>query len=65
MKLNGRHAGAMGKIMKGEEPFAVFEQWVDTAAQARRTPGVDGLKAAVAAIGQNCGNCHETFRKPL
>lgn len=112
MKLNGRHAGAMGRIMKGEESFdaakvnAAFDQWADTAAKlgslfpegsqsgdtralpaiwterakfdaaiakfakdvadnrAKALTGVDGLKAAVAAVGENCSNCHEMFRKP-
>lgn len=25
---------------------------------------LDGLKQAVAVIGQDCGTCHESFRKP-
>jgi len=26
--------------------------------------GVEGLKVAVGAVGKNCNDCHETFRKP-
>ncbi len=25
---------------------------------------LDGLKAAMAVVGRDCGDCHETFRKP-
>lgn len=25
---------------------------------------LDGLKAAMAVVGKDCGDCHETFRKP-
>jgi cytochrome c556 len=39
MKLNGRHAGAMARIAKGDDAFdttkvnAAFDQWADTAAK--------------------------------
>ena len=112
MKLNGRHAGVMTRMIRGTDPFdaakvnAGFDQWADTAAKfgalfpddsktgdtralpavwterakfdaaiakfakdvadnrAKALTGVDGLKTAVAAVGENCGGCHETFRKP-
>lgn len=31
---------------------------------AKATANLDGLKAAMAVIGKDCANCHETFRKP-
>ena len=112
MKLNGRHAGILTRMVRGTDPFdaakvnAGFDQWADTAAKfgalfpdssktgdtralpavwserakfdaavakfakdvadnrAKALTGVDGLKTAVAAVGENCGGCHETFRKP-
>jgi cytochrome c556 len=30
----------------------------------KATSGLDGLKAAMSVVGKDCGNCHETFRKP-
>lgn len=32
--------------------------------RAKATANLDGLKVAIAAIGKDCGSCHETFRKP-
>ncbi len=112
MKGNGREAGAMVKMVKGEAPFdaakvnAAFDQWTETAAKfpslfpanakegdtralpaiwterakfeaevakfakdvadnrAKAVANLDGLKVAIAAIGTDCGSCHETFRKP-
>jgi cytochrome c556 len=32
--------------------------------RAKAASGVDGLKAAMAVIGKDCGSCHETFRRP-
>lgn len=32
--------------------------------RAKATANLDGLKVAMAAIGKDCGSCHETFRKP-
>lgn len=32
--------------------------------RAKGTANLDGLKEALAAIGRDCGSCHETFRKP-
>ncbi len=43
MKGNGQHAGAISKMVKGEEPFdaakvtAAFAQWTET---ARKLPGL-------------------------
>ena len=43
MKGNGQHAGAVGKMVKGEEPFdaakvtAAFAQWTET---AQKLPGL-------------------------
>ena len=40
MKSNGQHAGAMGRMVRGEDPFdaakvnAAFAQWTETAAKA-------------------------------
>ncbi|MFN3656947.1 MAG: c-type cytochrome [Pseudolabrys sp.] len=112
MKLNGRHAGVVARMTRGDDPFdaakvnAAFDQWADTAAKfpalfpdnsktgdtralpavwterakfdaaiakfgkdvadnrAKAAANLDGLKAAMAAVGRNCGSCHETFRKP-
>ena len=113
MKANGRHAGILGRMTRGAEPFdaakvnAGFDQWAETAAKfpglfpestkgagdsralptiwterakfeatvakfakdvadnrAKAASGVDGLKTALAAVGQNCASCHENFRKP-
>lgn len=33
--------------------------------RAKGTTNLDGLKAAMAVIGKDCGSCHETFRKPM
>lgn len=112
MKGNGREAGAMVRMTKGEVPFdaakvnAAFDQWTATAAKfpslfppnakegetralpaiwterakfeaevakfakdvadnrAKAVANLDGLKVAMAAIGKDCGSCHESFRKP-
>jgi cytochrome c556 len=112
MKANGRHAGIVTKMTKGEEAFdaakvnAAFDQWAETAqkfpalfpdssktGETRALPAIwtdrakfeaavakfakdvadnrakaakdlDGLKAAMAVVGKNCGDCHETFRRP-
>jgi cytochrome c556 len=112
MKANGRNAGVIVKITKGEEPFdaakvkAAFDQWDETATKyptlfpdsskngetralpvvwterakfdaaiakfkkdvddnrAKAMSGVDGLKVALAAVGKNCSDCHEAFRRP-
>jgi cytochrome c556 len=32
--------------------------------RAKAVASLDGLKSAMAAIGKDCGSCHETFRKP-
>lgn len=32
--------------------------------RAKATSNLDGLKAAMAVLGKDCGGCHETFRKP-
>jgi cytochrome c556 len=32
--------------------------------KAKATSNLDGLKEAMAAIGKDCGSCHEAFRKP-
>jgi cytochrome c556 len=112
MKANGKAAGQLSAIAKGEQPFdaaavlaalttlnddaqkldvatlfpagsdtgdttaspkiwedaAGFQAAVDkfkaaTAAALATPPAdVDGVKAALGAIGQNCGGCHEVFR---
>lgn len=111
MKGNGQAAGALTKMVKGEEPFdatkvqAAFAQLADTAqklpalfpdntkdGETRAMPAIwterakfdaavtqfakdvadgrakattlDGLKAAMPALGKNCGDCHQAFRKP-
>jgi cytochrome c556 len=112
MKANGRNAGAVVKMIKGENPYdaakvkAAFDQWDDTAAKlptlfpdnskdgdtkalpaiwterakfeaavakfkkdvddnrAKAMSGLDGLKVALGAVGKNCNDCHEAFRKP-
>lgn len=112
MKANGRNAGVIVKMTKGEDPFdaakvkAAFDQWDATAAKfptlfpdssksgdtralpvvwterakfdaavakfkkdvddnrAKAMSGLDGLKVALAAVGKNCSDCHEAFRKP-
>jgi cytochrome c556 len=112
MKANGRNAGIVSKMTKGEEPFdaakvnAAFDQWTETARKfpalfpessqtgetralpaiwtdrakfeaaiakfskdvadnrAQATKDLDGLKAAMAVIGKDCGDCHQSFRKP-
>jgi cytochrome c556 len=111
MKANGRNAGVIVKMVKGEEAFdankvkAAFDQWDETATKfpslfpdsskdgdtralpavwserakfdaaiakfkkdvddnrAKAMSGADGLKVALAAVGKNCSDCHETFRK--
>jgi len=111
MKENGRQAGILVKMMRGQEPYnaaaadAAFAQWADTAKQLpalfpdnaktggdnRASPkiwenkkdfeakiadfakvvadnrgkakeSVDGLKAAVAAVGKSCDDCHKDYR---
>lgn len=112
MKANGRNAGAIVKMVKGENPYdaatvkAAFDQWDETADKfsslfpdiskdgdtralpviwterakftaavakfkkdvddnrAKAMSGLDGLKVALGAVGKNCTDCHETFRKP-
>lgn len=32
--------------------------------RAAAVKDIDGLKAAMAVVGKDCGDCHETFRKP-
>ena len=112
MKANGKAAGQLGAIAKGEAPFdaaavlaalttinddaqkldvatlfpagsdkgdttaspkiwedmAGFQAKVDkfktdaAAALAAPPADVDGVKATLGVLGQNCGGCHETFR---
>lgn len=113
MKANGKAAGQLAAIAKGEKPFdaaavlaalqtlnddaqkldvatlfpagsetggdttASPKIWEDTAgfqaavdkfrtaaaaAVAAPPADVDGVKAALGALGQNCSSCHETFR---
>lgn len=112
MKANGRNAGVIVKMVKGEEPYdtakvkAAFDQWDETATKfpslfpdsskngdtralpavwterakfdaaiakfkkdvddnrAKAMSGADGLKVALNAVGKNCNDCHEAFRKP-
>ncbi|MBS0246952.1 MAG: cytochrome c [Proteobacteria bacterium] len=112
MKANGRNAGVIVKMVKGEEAYdpakvkAAFDQWDETASKfgalfpdsskegdtralpavwterakfdaaiakfkkdvddnrAKAMSGADGLKVALGAVGKNCGDCHEAFRKP-
>jgi len=112
MKANGRNAGVIVKMVKGEEAYdtakvkAAFDQWDETATKfpslfpdsskngdtralpavwterakfeaavakfkkdvddnrAKAMSGADGLKVALAAVGKNCSDCHEAFRKP-
>jgi len=111
MKANGKAAGQLAAVAKGEQPFdaaavlaalqtlnddaqkldmalfpagsdtgdttaspkiwedpAGFQAQIDkfkadTAAAVASPPvDVDGVKAALGAIGANCASCHETFR---
>lgn len=111
MKANGRQAGILGRMLKGDDPFdaakvqVAFAQFAETAqkfpalfaentrtGETRALPAVwekrddfvaaaakfgkdvadykdkvatlDGLKAAMPVIGKNCGDCHQTFRRP-
>ena len=36
----------------------------DVADQKDKVATLDGLKAAMPVIGKNCGDCHQTFRRP-
>jgi cytochrome c556 len=36
----------------------------DVADNSGKVTDVDSLKVAMAAVGKNCGACHESFRKP-
>jgi len=36
----------------------------DVADNRDKAGTLDGLKAAMAVIGKNCGDCHNTFRRP-
>lgn len=52
-----------GERSKFEAAIAKFAKDVaDTRASAVRD--LDGLKSAMAVVGKNCGDCHETFRRP-
>lgn len=61
----GGDTTASPKIWEDAAGFqaAVDKFKADTAAAVANPPAdVDGVKAAVGAIGQNCGTCHEAFR---
>jgi cytochrome c556 len=36
----------------------------DVADTRAKATNLDGLKTAMAVIGKDCGDCHETFRRP-
>lgn len=36
----------------------------DIAEQRVKATNLDGVKAALGVIGKDCGDCHETYRKP-
>ena len=36
----------------------------DVADQKDKIGTLDGLKSAMAVVGKNCGDCHQTFRRP-
>jgi cytochrome c556 len=111
MKQNNKHAVAVVRMMRGQQPFdaaavdAAFAQWADTAQKLpelfpensktggdnRASPKIwlnkkdfdskaaafakvvaenrdkaksslEGLRAAIPAVGKACDNCHEDYR---
>jgi cytochrome c556 len=58
MKGNGKNAGAVAAIVKGEKPYD--QATVDSA--LAQIKDLDSLKATFPAVGKECGGCHETFR---
>ena len=57
MKGNAQHAGAMGRMVRGEEPFefgkvnAAFEQWTET---AQKLPGRSRSRRSLEKIPGRC-----------
>ncbi|MBI1204511.1 MAG: cytochrome c [Rhodopseudomonas sp.] len=48
---------------KFDAAIAKFKKDVDDN-RAKAMSGLDGLKVALGAVGKNCNDCHEAFRKP-
>jgi cytochrome c556 len=58
---------ALPKIWEDRAAFNTrLEQFRKDVAEnrAKATANLDGLKAAMPAVGRNCNACHETFRRP-
>jgi cytochrome c556 len=47
---------------KFEAAVAKFAK--DVADNSSKATSLDGLKAAISVVGNNCRDCHEAFRKP-